>query len=417
MSGCRDARQALSLEVAALMIDNLVHDTRLLEPIRRVIENLEPALLRLVLVDARFFSDTLHPARKLLFEITQKGLAFGSVDVPDFGAFLMSLYRCVVPLSKQSIADAEPFALALIKLQAMWQAGSDQNKKNDPKDGAVQALQDAEARNLIARKMVSALESLPELQCVPASVAEFLCGPWAQVMAFAELKHGTATDDPGHYKALVNVLLWSAQPRLAHGNIAKLTKLVPRLLSKLREGLKLIDYPPARTSAFFDILMKLHQQAFKPLSEQAQAAPTRGLAASLMSQHDHWVAPAEAKASGFMDLAEEETQQADLSGARALESSPSTPTMPALLPTVGTWVELWVKGAWVRTQLTWISPQRTMFLFTSVQGQTQSMSRPSLDKMLQNHTLRVLAERSMIDSALDDVVQQVMLNSLDSRLG
>jgi hypothetical protein len=411
----RHTSQALNLEVVSLMVENLVRDTRLLEPIRRVIENLEPALLRLVLVDPCFFSDNHHPARQLLFELTQRGLAFGSVETPEFGAFLMSLYRCVVPLSKQHILDAGPFELALNNMHAMWKADFGQYKHNDQKDSAVKVLQEAEVRHLIARKMVSALEQLPELHRVPSSVAEFLCGPWAQVMAFAEMQHGTDTDDPGHYKELVNVLLWSAQPNLTCSNVAKLTKLVPRLLSKLREGLKLIDYPSVKTSDFFDILLKLHEQAFKPARTHDDATPVKpaqGLTTSLTSPQDHWVAPAEVKVSGFMDFQDDDTS----TDAKSAPQDP-TPSAPTVLPAVGHWVEMWVKDAWLRTQLTWISPQSTMFLFTSVHGQTQSMTRRSLDKMLANNTLHILAEQSMVDSVLDKVVQQAIRNSLDSKLG
>jgi hypothetical protein len=414
LENCTDGNQSLRLEVVVLMVDNLVHDTRLLEPVRRVIGNFEPALLRLVLVDARFFSDLNHPARKLLSELTQRGLAFGAVDAADFKAFLMSLYRFVLPLAKQPIESAEPFKLALHKLLAFWQTSENDAVKSSPMASAVQALQEAEARNLLAEKMVAGMDQLPQLQMVPASVAEFLCGPWAQVMAFAELKDSAQSDDPGQYKELVNALLWSAQPDLTRANVTKLTKLVPRLLSKLREGLTLIDYPSVKTSAFFDVLMKVHQQAFKPQSSaQPVALPSGGLAASLLGNQSHWVAPTEAKASGFMDWTDETNSVATQSqpGKAAAE-----PLAPMLEPTVGIWIELLVKGLWQRTQLTWISPQRTMYLFTSVQGQTQSMSRRSLEKMLASGSLRVLSEQSMVDAALDAVVQKAILNSLDIRL-
>lgn len=46
--------QALSLEVVTLMVDNMAYDPRLLEPVQRLLGKLEPALLRLALVDARF---------------------------------------------------------------------------------------------------------------------------------------------------------------------------------------------------------------------------------------------------------------------------------------------------------------------------------------------------------------------------
>jgi hypothetical protein len=57
-----------------------------------------------------------------------------------------------------------------------------------------------------------------------------------------------------------------------------------------------------------------------------------------------------------------------------------------------------------------------MYLFTSVQGKTQSMTNRTLEKMHASGTLRVLSEQSVFDAALDAVVQTAMRNSLDFKL-
>jgi hypothetical protein len=286
-------------------------------------------------------------------------------------------------------------------------------------DSAVAVLQFAEERNLLADKMVAGMQSLAELRQVPQSLVDFLCGPWAQVMACAQLQDQTGADDPGGYKALVRTLLWSAQPELTRSRIDKLTRLVPQLLSGLRDGLRLIDYPSNKTSGFFDVLMKLHQQAFRPAPVVPTPSGRAGLVASLLND-DHWVAPAEAKASGFMALPDE----MDVAPApRAEEKTALVPEVPVVAScdlgslSVGSWVELQGKGAWTRTQLSWVSPQRTMYLFTSVQGKTQSMTQRMLERLLGMGMLRVVSAQSMVDSALDSVVHTAMLNSLDLRLG
>ena len=412
LRSCQNSAQTLSFEVMAQMIDNLVNDTRLLKPIRDVIENLEPALLRLVLVDARFFSDRTHPARCLLQEISQRGLAFSSVDDPHFNAFLVSLQRFVSPLASLHIENAEPFELALKSLLSLWSEVIPTGEASNQIDSVVAVLEYAEERNLLAEKMVSDMQNIPDLQRVPQSVVDFLLGPWAQVMACAQLNDHSGDDDPGHYKALVNTLLWSAQPELTRKRIDKLTKLVPRLLSGLREGLRMIDYPSIKTSAFFDVLMKLHQQAFRPESPSERT----GLASSLRGDQDHWVAPAEAKASGFMEMPQ------DMGGAApASTPDPNTSQEVALEAektdevslSVGSWVEMLVNGVWTRSQLSWVSPQRSMYLFTTGQGKTQSMTKRMLQRMQTTKLLRVLSDQSMVDSALDGVVQTAMLNSLD----
>lgn len=423
---CQNSAQILSFEVMCQMVDNLVQDPRLLEPIRRVIEDLEPALFRLVKADVRFFNNKLHPARRLLQELTQRGLAFDSVDAPGCALFIRSLHRYVNPLSRMPVDSAEPFELALRNLNTMWSNQATVSTKSV--EQAMQALGRAEERNLLAEKMVAALERIPDMQRVPAVVADFLCGPWAQVMAYAELNNTEGVEDPGDYKNLVNLLLWSAQPELTRQDVPKLTGAVVGLLSKLREGLALIDYPSLKTSAFFDSLMKLHQQAFQPPSGEPEqhAKNSRDY---LLDNHQHWVAPAEAQDSGFIDLLDDEAAP---SFARPTDL-PTTPMLDSVIPmvsqdkpvpssidpgrlAVGTWVEIHVEGVWQRSQLSWISPQNTMYLFTNVYGGKQSMTRRSLEKLLATRALRVVSEQSMVDGALDAVVHAAMLNSLDLRL-
>ena len=93
-------------------------------------------------------------------------------------------------------------------------------------------------------------------------------------------------------------------------------------------------------------------------------------------------------------------------GARS--TSPIGPTV-----SLGAWVELQVHGRWTRMQLTWASPRGNLFMFTGVKGSTHSMTRHSLDQLLQDGTLRVFSDQAVVDSALDAVAQTAMRNSVD----
>jgi hypothetical protein len=82
---------------------------------------------------------------------------------------------------------------------------------------------------------------------------------------------------------------------------------------------------------------------------------------------------------------------------------------------IGTWVELQVKGEWVRAQLTWASPHATLFMFTSIGGAAHSMSRRTLDKLRASAQVRVVAERPVVDEALDQVAQAALKNSIGKK--
>lgn len=88
----------------------------------------------------------------------------------------------------------------------------------------------------------------------------------------------------------------------------------------------------------------------------------------------------------------------------ALEKAPTTapappPASPAAVQAaadfrVGVWVELLQQRRLVRTQLTWVSPQNTLFLFTAKDGSTQSMTLRMREKLLAEGNLRIIAPPS-----------------------
>ena len=427
--------QALSLEVVALMIENIARDPRLLPPITQLVRSMEPSLLRLALVDPRFFSDKAHPARRLLQEITHRSLAYESEESRGFEAFLTPLKQAIKPLESVQIGNAEPFELVLNGLVEIWNARGLQEKQQIEK--AVEALRNAEARNLMAEKLATEVRARPDAALVSPDIVDFLCGPWAQVVAQVRITDKTGTSDPEKYVELIAVLLWSAQPELTRKNVSELTRLVPKLLSKLREGLDTIRYPSVKTSAFFETLMNLHQQAFRPAVRMTVPEPAIKAQSdveallNLRDDDDPWIAPVEAKASGFMEMLPEMTSEPRVSrtsrqpgliaqspaetvvAQHVPEEEVGSPPPDAAMP-IGAWLELQVNGRWTRTQLTWASPHGTLFLFTSAFGTTQSMTRRLRDKLFTAGNLRLISGQTLVDGALDAVAKTAMRNSVDS---
>ena len=417
--------QALSMEVVALMVDNIARDTRLLWPVQQFIRALEPALMQLALSDPRFFSHKEHAARRLLQDITDRSQAFNSPEAPGFQSFMRSLMHIAGPLATATIDSADDFEQVLQQLHAKW-AEKDQALKQE-RQRAIEALQHAEQRHLLAAQISRELWLLPSMGKVPDAISRFLLGPWAQVMAEARLAAKPGTTDPGRYQELVEALIWSVQPELTRANTGQLARLLPKLLPKLREGLASIDYPADRTEAVFELLMQLHQQAFTPgrrvaapaTAAPAAAAPTETPAAEPAQpaplDDDPWVAPSEAKESGYMESSSLAPES------EAAHSAPAsiagdTPAQPPLA--VGTWVNLLMGGSqWERTQLSWIGPHGTMFLFTSASGRTQSMTLRLVDRLIQQGAMHVLTQQTVVDGALDAVAQAAMRNSVDSQLG
>ena len=400
--------QTLGVEVVTMMVDNITHDQRLLAPVQQLVAELEPALLRLALVDPRFFSHKQHPARRLLHEITHRSIAFESIDSRGFSGFMEPLREAIAPLASGVIETAEPFDQVLTRLVELWDDPAGKDKRQLAK--AVKALQKAEQRKALAATMVAEVRARPDAALVPDAVLDFVCGPWAQVVAHARMSDKTGADDPGRYAELIEGLMWSAQPQLTRKKASTLTRLVPKLLSRLREGLATIDYPAHKTSGFFEVLMHLHQHGFKPdeAPEEPAAAnkPRDAKTGALRSSENDglWVAPLEARASGFIDLS---------SDVQPLSTPTSTPTAIDEL-VLGSWVALMAEGSWTRTRLTWTSPNATLLLFTDALGYMQSLTRRSCEQLFAMGHLHVISVHP-VEDALDAVAQVAMLNSVDIR--
>ncbi len=421
-SEARGPGQKLGLEVVHLLIENIAGDDRLLPPVQQTVRDLEPALMRLALTDPRFFSDRKHPARELLEQITERSMAWESVDAPGFAAFLDPLQQAVDALLSTRFGGADPFDFALKTLEEAWRDQQKRDRRHREK--AVRTLLAAEQRNLLAERVAQELKARDDFAAAPREIAAFVTGPWAQVIAHARLSDNDGSPDPDGYTGIVSDLISSVQQR--PGNAARLAKMVPMLLERLQRGLAGIDYPQQHSQKFFTRLSKLHERAMKPAEERLTRAELDAQFADDETVLGAWLAPSEAQQSGFMpefvetDQREAPRQLFQPTQAGFINTIPpeEEPVVPALPPSgleLGTWAELFIDGSWSRYQLTWASPHGTLFMFTNGPGKTHSMTRRLLDKMLQTGTLRVLAGH-VVEGALDAVARTAARNSTDIKL-
>jgi hypothetical protein len=216
--------------------------------------------------------------------------------------------------------------------------------------------------------------------------------------------------------------------------------MIPGLLQRLREGLDRIGYPPELTQRFFDHLITLHRAAVQEGRDAAVEAAADEVWAEKSQFSDTaqdeiqlWLDQTEAQESGFLaeepdlapenvaapEAAAEDQRRAQLEEARTPQAPPETAPEPVVTQPedlrIGAWVEIQIKGEWVRAQLTWSSPHATLFMFTSIGGTAHSMSRRTMDKLRLNGQLHVVADRPVVEEALDQVAQAALKNTVDGK--
>lgn len=412
-AACRSRGQALAIDVVALLMEQMAQDHRLFPAVRQAIADAEPAFLDLALADPRFFSTHHHPARRLLDVLTARSQAFADEQAPAYAGFLQDLRESLTfLLDGPSVCDAAHFARTL----AWFEQRQQRRLAADPGHGrAVQALLRAEERNLLADRLSAELRARPEFDTLNFVIADFLTGPWAQVMAqekIAQAAGGAVTDSPP-FSGLLRDLFWSLDPEPSAQHRKRLARVIPRILATLRAGLVFIDYPLAQSKPFFDELMAIHQHAlkreFRPAPGPVRASPPqipRDQPDFLPSEP--WLAPAEVRHSGFLEVDISEEEAVALSAHPAGDAPASGgPDLVSQL-TLGTWVELLRDGTVLRAQLTWASPHHTLFMFSSAGGRTHSMTRRALLRLQQLGALRGVSTGSVADHAFDTAARKAM---------
>jgi hypothetical protein len=431
----RSLGQSLAVEVVGLMIDQIAHDERLLPPVRKIIANSESAFLRLAATDTRFFSDKAHPARKLLDTVTSASLGYASETAPGFSRFMENLQAIAPLLTEEHAGDAQHFATLLEEFERKQARNTPEYHQAQLR--AVQALLQAEQRNLLAEKMAAQLKARSDFFHGNRIITAFLTGPWAQVMARERLLAGEGdAAAPAVFKLMLDDLFWSLDLAKVAGHRQQLLRMIPGMLRLLREGLKSIDYPLDKATPFFEELMAIHQIGLRfqpdhvptPAAEPAPPPASSGRHAleKLFEVPDDapesqtWLAPTEAQHSGFMQDWDSTTEPATdesapgQSSQQAQAAGAPGAAQPEVELKLGAWVDMLVDMQWSRAQLVWISPEDTLYMFTSQSGRKHSMTKRVLQHLLMLGFVKVVSAQGVLDRALDSVARTAMRNSMDS---
>ncbi len=416
----------LGEELVRLLFDQLGHDERVPVPVRLQLRPLEPALLNLAHADPRYFLDAGHPARVFMDRVVQTSVTLARDDQDGVHGFAACVANAVNALLR-SPGDAAGFSSAWELVERSW--GDFENTRRAQREMAQRQREHDDKRMALALRFADALMERFRSVSLPPLVGEFLRGPWAKVLAETSQRNEDDAPDPKGYLALVDDLVWSVQRPADGRDYARLVKLIPRLLARVNEGLVLIRYPQESVSVFLDELNALHDKVL----EDHRSAITSARAA----QRSHLVEAEAARAA----LAPPLTESTPEPGAPAQPAQPApgaephpqpplaaepepdgaaeslspesgfdadfaldslSPSEAAELET-GDWADLLLGGVWVRARLTWISRNRSLFMFVSGAGLAHAMTRRMMDRLQAQGRLRLRFSPPELDLQLDSV--------------
>jgi hypothetical protein len=323
----------ITMDVIALLFDYIFRDKSIPDSLRALFAKLQVPIVKAALLDRTFFSDKKHPARQLLDHLAEAAIgATHSAEYQD--AFAKLATQLVDDISRDFEIDVGVFRTANLRLAAFIEEEKQRVEVATTEDVA-EALEAEEGE--ADRSQVRALlrDKLAGVD-VPFEVRGFAETPWADYMA--KVRRDGGEDSEGWKEAVKTLddMLWSITAKERATQKAQLTKMIPKLIGALRKGSMAVGLPQERGRAFFEALYQLHIAAIKTVTAAAATVAA--------------ATPAEGAA-------------------------PAKPPMPALPAVnvhdyvsemaVGTWLSFMKEGQVVNARLTWVSPLRTKYLFTS----------------------------------------------------
>lgn len=378
------------INLIAMLFDFILDDRNLPHSLRVLIGRLQIPMLKVALLDKRFFSRATHPARRLLNELAVAAMGWDRCDDHQRDSLYQHMDRLVQRLLDDFGDDPAIFGELLNDFLSF---SNDERRRTELLEQRTRDAEEGRARTEHGRGRVQhELNRRLQGKQLPRIVVRVLEAAWSQVLLLAWLKHGE--DSTAWRDALLTMdeLLWSVGPLERPEDRQRLLARVPDLLKALRDGLGGAVFDPFATSEFFAALEVLHLGAFDPAGGQGDGSP--GTERVLVRDEIILQGPED------WPLCDSERPLA--------EDDPELLSVRRLRP--GAWIELNEEDDPLRCKLIALFDDSDRYVFVNRSGmKVREWTEMGLAAALQRGDVRLLDDSLLFDRALDSVVSQLQL--------
>ncbi|MFN3565711.1 MAG: DUF1631 family protein, partial [Burkholderiaceae bacterium] len=407
----------LTIEIVGMLFDHVLQDKQVPAEIKALISRLQFPVLKAALLDADFFASSTHPARRLIDRIASTAVGWEPYG-DENERYRNEVDRIVREVLQKFDKDVAVFDKLLGEFENF--VGDISPRDSDPVARAKRALEEAEKREILAINTTIQVRRAFEKVELEPYLRDFLVGPWVQVLVTATLRDEQTPGFSKRFREAIHDMVWSVQPKASADDRRRLVELIPSLTRVMRDGLALIHMAEREQNDFFRQLMESHAMAVKPVDQARyikSSLATTELRARLDGMQLTGTFPITTVAGGvrvstgaLMRAAAE--HDADLNVPEPVtDIGPLDRVEEARLDEEisswqrGTWFSMWNGKEMVKARLRWISPLRTLFLFSSDRGKCAHVMPPDLIKnYLKRGKLMPLEATPLTKRAVDGVV-------------
>lgn len=377
-----------AIDLLSAVFDTVFRDPGISPEIRELIRFLQIPVLKAALADKNFFFQDVHPARRLLDLLSRMG--WEQRRGPDDPLF-QAMRRGVDRIGRDQHSQPAVFAEAVDELEAQIMA--DENAATAAIAAPIAAALRQEKMAESTRQARDAVALRIGTGEVIAVVEAFLEQRWVAVLTIA---YRIEDDKPGAIHSATRTmddLIWSVRPKPGAEERKQLIARLPGMLAALRQWLDVIQWRDADRLRFFTELAECHASIVRApleLSPERQVEIALQVAQRAAERRLQWQARAEAAA-----------QQ------RAADGDDEAASEVAGLAR-GMWLAFDAEnGASRKVKLAWISPRRTLYIFsTAARQEAFSLSGEALTGRIRAGSARVVLAEGVVAAALSQALSQ-----------
>lgn len=417
----------LTIEIVGLLFDRVNRDRHVPQAIKELLQRLQFPLIKVALTDPDLFASGEHPARRLIDRVASTSIGWTG-EGEENARYLLEVQKAIHGVLAAE-EDTEPaFENAYNTFEQYLT--EERTRDDDPVTRAKRALEEAENREIMAINATIKIRSAFDGVQIESYLREFLLETWPRVLVAVSVRDKTSEEKHAGVKTYLSIvpdLVWSVQPKINPEDRKRLVGTIPPVLNVLRKGLTLIDWPKERMQQFFSRLMNSHAVAVKAL-ELAHGAATPVFETSTMRIKLDGIDLSAADLAKGTDLGSvrvpDDAVQRMLSDNDARVIHVPAPADRAIAADVdldeagasqvlasmkrGQWYTLQRGDVGERVQLRWVSPHKTLYLFTPAHGTSaHSLSPDAITGMLLSGKLRPVESAPLFQRAVDDVMHDL----------
>ncbi len=420
--------ERLIIETVSLVFEHVYEDEAISDAIKQQLLRLQVAAFKAALIDPSFFARPEHPMRRFIDCIAAVGsdADFENEAGSPLVADVAELVSWVLATFERDLGTLEE---ALGRIDAIVAAEVARREARLARiAAAAQKSEELErARARVREELSSGFgPETPEFAC------RFVCEPWAEVVSRIATGAEFAPFDVQRARRTVDLLLWSVTPKLP-SEIPALAAELPQLIADLSRGLSFVALSAAERELFFSELLAWHGATIddakrgRPATAQAASAAATGTATTparpTASAPGLAGAGSQAAPRSVPHPAPRLMSTAAASPAARPAAPPAIPAIPAIpLPgpaadsspvpvdddvarlglTNGSEVEIaGPNGDVKRFKVGWMSPTRSVFIFSRYPRDHWTARRPILNGLLAQGRIRLVSRGSQTGEAIE----------------